>query len=443
MKKTFSTPQFRHNVRSRIRTRLLIGTAIMLVPQLILATFGYAIFTFTISELDDAITSINKETLSVMDLQKSLLLAPMPANDYLIHGNKEEKENYQEIRASVIKSFASVKENTKDHSEITHKITLLESAWHKADILSLEILNAERNNQPELFRNMEIMDQDFTSIANGLDTITNILTNEIKATQALSKKSRLQIQLLIFSVFVIGFLVAVITAYLLARSIINPLELLRDGTRIFSSGELSHRVFLETDDEIQELAIAFNNMADTIHEAQSVLKYQATRDDLTGLLNRREFHQQLDNEIAEFERQHQPVCLFLLDIDSFKNVNDTYGHPTGDAVLREISYRITQHIRPKDSAMRYGGEEFVIILPHTTPEDAAHVAERIRKAVADSPILVNEHKMNITVSIGVACMNETGHTDEEFIKTADEALYQSKENGRNQTTFMDMRKKTE
>jgi len=443
MTKSSSSLQSEHNIRPRIRTRLLIGTVIMLVPQLILATFGYAIFTFTISELDDAITSINKETLAVMELQKSLLLAPMPANDYLIHGNKEEKENYQKIRGNVIKSFSSVKENTKDHKEIIYKISLLESSWHEADRLSLEILNAEKSNQPELFQKMEIMDQDFTSIANGLDAITNTLANEIKATQTLSKKSRLQVQLLIFSVFVIGLLVAVITAYLLARSIINPVELLRDGTRRFSSGELSHRVFLKTDDEMQELAIAFNNMADTIQETQSVLKYQATRDDLTGLLNRREFHQQLDNEIAEFERQHQPICLFLLDIDYFKNVNDTYGHPTGDAVLREIAYRITQHIRPKDSAMRYGGEEFAIILPHTTPEDAAHVAERIRKAVADTPILVNEHKMDITVSIGVACISETGHTDEELIKTADEALYQSKENGRNKTTFLDMTKKTE
>lgn len=85
--------------------------------------------------------------------------------------------------------------------------------------------------------------------------------------------------------------------------------------------------------------------------------------------------------------------------------------------------------------MRYGGEEFAVILPNTTLKDSLNVAERIRKAVAETPVSANKNKLDITISIGIACLNEAGHTDEELIKTADEALYQSKTNGRNQVTF--------
>ena len=412
----------------------------MLVPQLILATIGYAIFTYTLSELDYVITRINTETLAIVELQKSLLQASMPANDYLIHWNKTERAQYKKIRIEVNRSFFHIKENAGGETDIINIITALESSWKKADALSLQILKSDKNNLPELHQLMKKMDRDFISIADGLNSIISILVAQTKDTHQLAKKSRLQIQILIFSVFLVGLLIAILTAYFLSKSILGPVNILRNGARKFAHGELTHRVEINTHDELAELALAFNNMAEMIQETQRILKHQATRDDLTGLLNRREFHNQLNNEFSNFERQQHPVCLFMLDIDYFKKVNDTYGHTIGDSVLREIALRIIQNIRPNDSAMRYGGEEFTVILPNTTPEDAFHIAERILKSISGTPVVANKHKLDITISIGIACLNESGHTDNELINVADEALYQSKGNGRNRITLGHMNK---
>jgi len=413
----------------------------MLIPQLILAIIGYAIFSSTVEELDDAITRINTETLAVVELQKSLLQAPMPANDYLIHWDKSERDHYNKMREDIHQSFLHIKKTTGKYKELVNIIGSLESSWKEADTLSLQILKSNKNNLPELHLTMEKMDRDFVSIADGLNSIITVLVAQINETHLLSKKSRTEVQILILSVFLIGLLIAISTAYFLSRSILDPVNKLREGARIFSNGKLGHRIEIDTHDELAELAIAFNNMAETIQESQSVLKHQATRDDLTGLLNRREFHTQIDNEIADFSRHKQSLCLFIIDVDFFKSVNDTYGHPTGDIVLREIAYRITQNIRPKDSVMRYGGEEFSVILPNTTTDDAFHVAERILKSISGAPIAANDNKLNITISIGIACMKEVGHTDEELIKTADDALYQSKANGRNRITISEIKQR--
>ena len=414
---------------------MLIGTGIMLVPQILLAVIGYAIFSFTIKELDDAIFRINSEVLTVVDLQKNLLQAPMPANDYLIHGDTYERTNYAGIAEKVNASFSAIKQSGITHTEISKVLSELENAWHKSDILSKEILSADKTDFPAYYQKMEKLDQEAWAIADKLNFVIQHLVTDINKTSELSKKSRIQVQVLIFAVFVIGIMVASLTAYLISRSIIHPINTMREGARKFSEGNLEHRIHLKTDDELAELADTFNNMAETISETHNVLEFQATRDELTGLLNRREFHNQLDREFSSFNRQHQPLCLFLLDIDHFKMVNDTYGHPVGDSVLKEIAYRIFKNIRPHDSAMRYGGEEFVVILPDTEPADAMIVAERLRTSISDQPVEINDLKLPITTSIGISCLNRAEITQKALIKAADDALYQSKTDGRNRITM--------
>jgi two-component system cell cycle response regulator len=120
----------------------------------------------------------------------------------------------------------------------------------------------------------------------------------------------------------------------------------------------------------------------------------------------------------------------MLDADHFKIVNDTYGHPTGDDVLREISARCRKTLRANDILGRYGGEEFVIVFPETNVEEAGAVAERLRAAVAANPIQVGEHALDVTVSIGVAAYSP-GHNVERMVERADAALYTAKQDGRN------------
>ena len=158
----------------------------------------------------------------------------------------------------------------------------------------------------------------------------------------------------------------------------------------------------------------------------------ATTDELTGIFNRRHFFTLAEREFSRSRRYGGPLSAIMLDVDHFKNVNDTHGHSAGDEVLRTIAARCQSCIRDLDVLGRYGGEEFAIVLPGTVLEQAQqHLAERLRRAVADAPIPTARGELTLTVSIGVA--EATGETKDlaALIDRADTALYQAKEGGRN------------
>ena len=170
----------------------------------------------------------------------------------------------------------------------------------------------------------------------------------------------------------------------------------------------------------------------TINRANAyskVLQY-ATLDALTNLNNRRQFEIRLSQEIAEAKRQGNPLCAMMIDIDFFKKVNDTYGHASGDEVLRKTASVIKELLRESDIPSRYGGEEFAVLLPYTHIDEAQIVGERLRKAVEASPINVDNKTINVTISMGLAefRIEENG---EELFQRADKALYEAKESGRN------------
>ena len=170
----------------------------------------------------------------------------------------------------------------------------------------------------------------------------------------------------------------------------------------------------------------------TINRANTyskVLQY-ATLDALTNLNNRRQFEVRLKQEIATTKRQKNPLCAMMIDIDFFKKVNDTYGHASGDAVLRTVASIIKEHLRESDIPSRYGGEEFAVLLPYTHIEEAKIVGERLRKAVETTPIPIDKKNINVTISMGLAEF-DVKESGEELFKRADSALYEAKEGGRN------------
>jgi len=158
----------------------------------------------------------------------------------------------------------------------------------------------------------------------------------------------------------------------------------------------------------------------------------AVTDPLTGLNNRRYMMGQLDALFEECKSGSEAISLLMLDIDQFKRVNDTWGHARGDQVLKEVAGRIAACVRTMDLPCRYGGDEFVVVMPATHLSDAAAVAERIRCAVSASPVMVEGQDIRVSVSVGVSTNEGEEDRPESLLRRADEALYEAKFSGRNQ-----------
>jgi diguanylate cyclase (GGDEF)-like protein/PAS domain S-box-containing protein len=155
-------------------------------------------------------------------------------------------------------------------------------------------------------------------------------------------------------------------------------------------------------------------------------------DALTSLPNRRYINRKMELELNKFRKYKEDLYIAVVDIDHFKRINDVYGHKTGDLALKRLAYILEHNLRPSDFVGRYGGEEFLIILPHTSPKDAPDVLERLRKAVENSRIL--NKKGQVTISIGAA-KTKLRDKAEVVFKQADQVLYKAKRDGRNRVEF--------
>ncbi|GFO67098.1 diguanylate cyclase response regulator [Geomonas limicola] len=167
--------------------------------------------------------------------------------------------------------------------------------------------------------------------------------------------------------------------------------------------------------------------------ARAVLQEKATHDALTGLENREEILDALDKELARVERDGGCFTIIMADLDHFKQVNDTHGHLAGDEVLRTTAQRMLRLMRPYDSVGRYGGEEFLMVLPECCGGCARAFAERLRAGIADRPMDTTEGALKVTMSLGVAASGVVAGRDgaRGLLKAADDALYQAKAKGRN------------
>lgn len=168
-----------------------------------------------------------------------------------------------------------------------------------------------------------------------------------------------------------------------------------------------------------------------IQKLQNQLREESIRDPLTNLYNRRYLEDSLRREFAHAARDHYPVSIIMADIDHFKKVNDTYGHTVGDVVLQKLSGLFISSFRVEDIVCRYGGEEFIVVMPGTTAETAFLRTENFRQVVESTLMDIAEKKVSITISAGVAVFPENGDTVDGVIKKADQALYQAKSAGRN------------
>jgi diguanylate cyclase (GGDEF)-like protein len=196
----------------------------------------------------------------------------------------------------------------------------------------------------------------------------------------------------------------------------------------------NHRRFSERDSAMMEIVGRQTGIAIANARLFAETQRLATTDHLTGLFNRHHFFALAPRELERARRYHHNIALLVIDVDYFKVINDTYGHDAGDTVLRNVAERMRRELRDADILARFGGEEFIALLPETNLTGALCVAERLRSAVESAPILLQAHSVWVTISIGCAALDSISGTDrlETLIQRADRALYSAKVGGRNQ-----------
>ena len=221
-----------------------------------------------------------------------------------------------------------------------------------------------------------------------------------------------------------GLVLLAAGSLLIARSITRPVSRLAEAARRVQGGDYKKHVEVEHEDEIGELAVSFNHMLDGIESREREILRLAYEDGLTGLPNRAMFNQQLDQAIRTAKRGGSPLSVLLFDMDRFKAINDTLGHPVGDQALREVGTRVRRALRDSDVVARLGGDEFAVLLATggTTPRV---VAEKILKGLED-PFVVDGQPMDIAASIGVAVFPDHGADAPALLRAADVAMYDAK-----------------
>ena len=207
-----------------------------------------------------------------------------------------------------------------------------------------------------------------------------------------------------------------------------------EANHIKSLGIMHQAETARKDAEIFRLKnVALQNEIVERKKVQAALKKLSITDSLTGLYNRRYFFELAGNEFQKTKLSNNNLSVILADIDDFKNVNDSFGHTAGDQVLVLLAERMQEAVRKKDTITRYGGDEFIILLPDIDIEEAKHVAERLRKSVADYSITVKENTISVNISIGIANFaGERGITVETLLHRADMTMFEAKQNGGNQ-----------
>ncbi|SEN17372.1 diguanylate cyclase (GGDEF) domain-containing protein [Luteibacter sp. UNCMF331Sha3.1] len=222
-------------------------------------------------------------------------------------------------------------------------------------------------------------------------------------------------------------LVSIALLFVFLRSLLHPVRELGAAARKLGEGESGVRVPVHGDDELTALAERFNEMAAYWEASRSSMLNEASKDALTGTLNRRGVLTALESALAAHHREQGPVALFLIDLDHFKAINDHFGHGAGDRALVWVSERMRQMLREHDRLGRYGGDEFLVVLPGTSLEQATNIAQRMARVVGDASLRESAHP---AITIGVAAAPDDGSDATSLIEAADRRLYRSKESKR-------------
>lgn len=352
---------------------------------------------------------------------------------YIATGDKRWLDECEKERVNYNQSFLKARSQASVEEEQI-KLDQIDEIYIQYDNEIRHILLTHDRFTPDMKRMLFKSDQYLQQIQSMVDQIeslrqgmTLVHRDNIRHTVQRHKRFALYFITTILLLFIL-------LAIYLVHYLVKPMSLLLEGIRDFTRGKTDVVVPPVGKDELGELQEAFNEMSRELAVERKRLRAESQSDALTGLFNMRYFKRQLVDEFSRSQRYGRTLTLLMIDVDHFKSYNDRNGHPAGDIVLKEISRILIRNVRGTDIVGRYGGEEFVILLPETSMESALHVAEKIRKTVNEHhfPFRENQEAEKLSVSLGVGSYPDAKITsDQDLIESSDKALYLAKKSGRN------------
>ncbi|QUY41116.1 GGDEF domain-containing protein [Acaryochloris marina] len=418
--------------KTSLNQRLRLGLGAMLVPLLMLATGAIISFEGALGSFDKH-DNLGREALFPLAEVEGLFLDLNVVASPVGPSRPMTWDKYQEKSQAITNSLERLLEFSHHDPHQFNSVLEIQRKWQRISQLCKQLLDPSisesgntQSTRVELQDQLRMILQDVQQLNYRLIVFQNDAnTNQAKAV-------RKEVRQLIAMICGLALALAIVFAYGLSRSITVPLQTLEEGVEKLGKGELSHRIALASGDELSHLAETFNLMATKLEQSQKDLYRLATLDGLTEVYNRREFNRWLRVEVEKSQRNTDQVSLIMVDIDHFKQLNDTFGHQAGDLALCEVAQLLQREVRPGDIVCRYGGEEFAVILPKTNSDDSVAIADRIRLAIAEETVILPSlQQVEMTASLGVATFPADAQTKEHLIKQADQALYGAKTSGRN------------
>ena len=295
--------------------------------------------------------------------------------------------------------------------------------------LDVSLSDSSAGNKPFVISTLpqdRIGSSEYRSLPHPLTTADNSKIDIlVQRSVAAAEKSYRNLELQIAALSTLALVVALIAASLFARGVSRPLERLAEGAQRIERGDYAEKIDIRQRDEIGRLATAFDRMRTGIAEREEQIRFQATHDALTGLPNRVLFLERLAQAVTRARRSGAMVAILMMDLDRFKEINDTLGHHFGDDLLKEIGHRLLDLLPDSDTVARLGGDEFAVTFYVKEASQAAEVATRIRTAL-ETPFVLGSVSIEVAASMGIALCPQHADDAETLMKRADIAMYDAK-----------------
>lgn len=415
-----------------LKLRLLVGMAVMLLPLVVGAFFSFAIFNQILSSFEMIAEEAIEEVAPLASLEDQLEDGVNALQKGLEHPEQFDQKAFEALRANVDAAYIRVLKSPFDREVERELVVKSLDDWKAASRDWKSLTDAGEVH----FTSEQI---DFILVranqaVRSLEQFRSTALNEILDLRNQERNWRRSINIALPVILLLSVVIAGAIGYGLARAILKPVKALEKGAQHLADGELSYRVAELSHDELGDLARTFNTMAQRLEQSHQKLEGLSNIDFLTGLANVREFYRLFHDEIRRAERYGHAFSLLLMDVDRFKEVNDTHGHQIGDLVLQEVGRKLRELTRVSDHVARIGGDEFAVLLPETGLDPARELGERIRKFFSVHRIsseVTGTVDVSMGVSLGLGTFQIHAADANALFAAADRALYRAKNSGRN------------